>query len=60
MVIQTCSKVFAALMQMESHASFSAHAINTLLTRDETVAAQPQNTSSPIVSNDRTTLPFQK
>ena len=60
MVIQTCSEVFAVLMQMDAHASFSADTINTLLARDETAAEYSQTDLSTVAANDRTTLPYQK
>jgi len=60
MVIQTCSQVFAVLMQMEEHDAFSADAIATLLSRYDYTANALQTHPPPAVSNDRTTLPFQK
>lgn len=59
MVIQTCSQVFAVLMQMEEHDAFSADAIATRLSRDDYTANVLPRAPSPAVSNDRTTLPFQ-
>ena len=60
MVIQTCSQIFAVLMQMESHASFSADAIATLLNQSRDEVNNSQTDNSIVAANDRTALPFQK
>jgi len=60
MAIQTCSEVFAVLMQMDGHASFSADNVTTLLNSTEKAAAYSQDDFLSVVSNDRTILPFQR
>ena len=59
MVIQTCSEVFAVLMQMDGHTSFSADTVVTLLNHTDKATSYSQLDVSSVVSNDRTTLPFQ-
>jgi len=60
MVIQTCPEVFSILMQLDSHPSFSADAVATLLNRSDAPMTYSRFDFSPVVSNDRTNLPFQK
>ena len=60
MVIQSCSEVFAILMQMEVHASFSSDAVSTLLNRSADLSAYPIQDFDDVVANDRTSLPHLK
>ena len=60
MVIQTCSEVFAALMQMEAHSPFSADAVNTFMNRSNDLAAYSIQDFNHVPTNDRTSLSHQK
>ena len=60
MVIQTCSEVFAVLMQMEAHGSFSADAVNTFLNCSNDVATYSVQNFHDVPANDRTSLSYPK
>ena len=60
MVIQTCSEVFAVLMQMEAHSSFSADAVSTFLNQSNDLAAYSIQDLHDVLANDRTSLSHQK
>lgn len=60
MVIQTCSDVFAILMQLDAHTSLSAETVNVMLNGTDEAAAYSQSNTPNVPSNDRTTLTHQK